>query len=79
MAILISIEEYEQLQAQVAAGLGAQTSPLSPELQRRQRALVERARQLEQRYGDPVTGLAELFSTLPPDEDGFWLEIQEAW
>ena len=78
MAMLISIEEYEQLQAQAEeAGVGEKTSPLPPELQQRQRLLVERARQLESRYGDPVTGLAELFSTLPPSEDDFWLEIQE--
>lgn len=78
MAMLISIEEYEQLQAQTKkAGDDEKTSPLPPELQQRQRLLVERARQLESRYGDPVAGLAELFSTLPPSEDDFWLEIQE--
>lgn len=75
MAMLISIEEYEQLQEQASAR--ARTSPLPPKLQQRQKLLVERARQLERRYGDPVAGLAELFSTLPPSEDAFWLEIQE--
>lgn len=75
MAVLISFEEYEQLQEQASAR--AKTSSLSPELQKRQKLLVEQARELERRYGDPVAGLAELFSTLPPDEDGFWLEIQE--
>jgi len=53
--------------------------PFPPELQERQRLLVERALQLEKVYGDPVAGLAELFSTLPPDEDDFWVEIHEAW
>ncbi len=77
MAMLISIEEYEQLQEQAAARASGKTSPLPPELQQRQKLLVERARQLEKRYGDPVAGLAELFSTLPPSEDDFWLEIQE--
>jgi prevent-host-death family protein len=77
MAMLISIEEYEQLQEQASARASGKTSPLPPELQQRQKLLVERARQLERRYGDPVAGLAELFSTLPPSEDDFWLEIQE--
>jgi prevent-host-death family protein len=77
MAVLISVEEYEQLRAQAAAASGEWASSLPPELQRRQRILVERAQQLERQYGDPVDGLAALFSTLPPDEDEFWVQIQE--
>lgn len=77
MAMLISVEEYEQLREQASAETRVKTLPLSPELQQRQKLLVERARQLESRYGDPVAGLAKLFSTLPPSEDDFWLEIQD--
>jgi len=75
MAVLISIEEYEGLQAQADAA--SPVSPLPPALQRRQAMLVERARELEQRLGDPIAGLAELFSSLPPADDNFWVEIQE--
>jgi prevent-host-death family protein len=73
MAILINVEEYEQLQANAKSPV----SPLPSDLQRRQALLVERARELEKRLGDPVTGLAELFSGLPPADDSFWVEIQE--
>jgi prevent-host-death family protein len=77
MAVLISIDEFEHLRAsavQPETGTGA---PLPPGLRRRQEALLARARRLEQDLGDPVTGLAELLSTLPPDDDDFWIEIQE--
>lgn len=77
MAVLISVEAYEQYQAQAATAIIASSSPLPAALQQRQRRLVERARQLEERDGDPVARLAEFLSTLPPDEDDFWLEIQE--
>ena len=79
MAMLISIEEYEQWQARGAAGARSVTSPLPPDLRQRQAQLVERARELETRLGDPITGLAELFSNLPPTGDSFWAEIQETW
>lgn len=78
MAVLIGVDEFERLRAQAAVATGERASPLPPELQRRQRILVERAHQLERRYGDPVAGLAELFSALPPDEDEFWVQIQES-
>jgi prevent-host-death family protein len=77
MAMLVSVEEYEQLQAQMSTNARAQISPLPPDLQRRQAALVERAHELEQRLGDPIAGLADLFSALPRADDVFWLEIQE--
>jgi len=76
MAMLISVEEYEQLRAQNPAA-GLQASPLSPELQRRQAALVARARELRAQYGAPEDRLAELFADLPPDDDDFWFEIEE--
>ncbi len=79
MAMLISIEEYEQWQARGAAEARSLTSPLPPELRQRQAQLVEQARELEKHLGDPITGLAELFSNLPPTTDSFWVEIQETW
>ena len=75
MAVLISIETYEQLHEQTAET--AVPASLSPELRQRQRILVEKARQLEALHGDPVAGLAEFWAGLPPDDDDFWLEIQE--
>ena len=77
MAMLVSVEEYERLRAQGAATAESRPSSLSPELQRRQALLVAKARRLEQEHGDPVTGLGELFSTLPPADDDFWIQIQE--
>jgi len=77
MAVLIGVDEFERLRVQAATATGERASPLPPELQRRQRILVERAHQLERRYGDPIPGLAELFSALPPDDDEFWVQIQE--
>jgi PHD/YefM family antitoxin component YafN of YafNO toxin-antitoxin module len=47
MAILINVEEY---------------APLPPALRRRQEVLVARAQRLQERLGDPIAGLAELFS-----------------
>ena len=80
MAILINVEEYAQLQAQAGVGVRAATevslSPLLPALRRRQEVLVTEARRLEARLGDPVDGLANLFSDLPPDDDDFWVEVQ---
>jgi prevent-host-death family protein len=77
MAMLISIEEYEHLRVQGAAA-GLVVSPLSPELQRRQAALVARAQELRAQYGPPENRLAELFADLPPNDNDFWLEIAEA-
>jgi prevent-host-death family protein len=77
MAMLVSVEEYEQLQARVSTDVKARISPLPPDLQRRQAALVARAHELEQRLGDPIAGLADLFSALPRADDDFWVEIQE--
>ncbi len=71
MAVLISFEEYQRLQAE------SPTPALPPALRQRQEALVTRARRLEHRLGDPVAGLAALFDGLPPDDDTFWAEIQE--
>lgn len=77
MAVLISVEEYKRLR-EVAGGTATSTpSPLSAELRRRQMALVARARHLEAQLGDPVNRLAKLLSTLPPDGDRFWVDIQE--
>lgn len=77
MAMLFGIEEYEQLMARASEENRSKSTPLPPELQCRQRLLVERARQLQEKHGDPVTGLADFFSKLPPEEDSFWFEIKE--
>jgi hypothetical protein len=53
------------------------TTTLPPALRGRQEALVDRARRLELRLGDPVEGLAALFEGLPPEDDAFWAEVQE--
>ena len=76
MAVLIGMEEYAQLQA--AAGVGNPQSPLPLALQRRQAVLIARAQTLCDQLGDPVVGLTRLFSTLPPEDADFWLEIEEA-
>lgn len=77
MAMLISIEEYEQLRAHAEAAKAPESSPLPPELRRRQEALVARAIQLRKEIGLPVDRLGELFADLPPEDDDFWVEIQE--
>lgn len=77
MAMLISIEEYEQLQERADAARAAHPSPLPPELRRRQEILVERAIELRKRLGPPEDRLGELFADLPPEDDDFWVEIQE--
>ena len=77
MAILISIEEYERLRS--AAHIQTdEASPLPPRLLKRQRALVARAQRLREQRGDPVDRLASLLADLPPDEDDFWMEVEEA-
>ncbi len=77
MAMLVSVEEYEQLQAQVSAAMTARPSPLPPELRCRQEILVARAIRLRERLGSPEDRLGELFADLPPEDDNFWAEIQE--
>lgn len=77
MAMLISIEEYEQLQARAEAVITARPSPLPPELRRRQEILVARAIQLRERLGPPEERLGELFADLPPEGDDFWVEIHD--
>jgi PHD/YefM family antitoxin component YafN of YafNO toxin-antitoxin module len=62
MAILINVEEYAQLRAQADAVAGVRSAPLPPALRRRQEVLVARAQRLQERLGDPIAGLAELFS-----------------
>lgn len=78
MAVLISVEEYERLRMEADAAARVGSSPLSPELRRRQDILLARARQLRARLGPPEDRLAELLADLPPDDDDFWLEIEEA-
>ena len=77
MAMLISVEEFKRLQTLAGRSEAGTRSPLPLALRRRQELLVATAQHLEARLGDPVDGLAELFSTLPPAGDDFWVEIQE--
>lgn len=78
MAVLIGVDEFECLQTSAAGSDSKAQSPLPLELQRRQEALLVRACSLRERLGAPEDRLAELFADLPPEEDAFWLEIQEA-
>ncbi len=78
MAVLIGIDEFERLQTSAARPGGGAQSPLPPELQPRQQTLVARAQRLRERLGPPEERLAELFAGLPPEDDDFWLELQEA-
>jgi prevent-host-death family protein len=75
VAILISLEEYQRLQAREDAG--AVDPFISPALRQRQEALIAQARSLRARFGPPERRLAALFADLPPDDDPFWLEILE--
>lgn len=77
MAALIGVEEYERLKALAGGAVKSALSPLSPEMRQRQATLVARAQTLEARSGDPLQRLAKLLSTLPPDEDRFWVDIHE--
>lgn len=77
MAVLISVEAYEQLQTQVAAAAATSSSPLPPELRRQQEALLAQARSLRARFGPPEQRLAELLADLPPENDEFWQEVLE--
>lgn len=78
MVVMISVEEYERLKELAGIAAANSLSPLSPELHRRQEELVAQARRLEAQMGDPLERLAQLLSTLPPDEDRFWVDIHEA-
>jgi hypothetical protein len=73
MAILISLEEYQRLQAR--EDIATADPFISPALQQRQEALIAQARSLRARFGPLESRLAALFAELPPDDDPFWLEI----
>ncbi len=77
MAMLISVEEFERLQASATRAGGHADSPLPPDLLRRQETLLARAQSLRARLGPPEDRLAELFADLPSENDDFWVEIQE--
>jgi len=77
MAMLISVEEFERLRASAPEAGAAADSSLPPELLRRQEALLARARTLRARLGPPEDRLAELLADLPPENDDFWVDIQE--
>ncbi len=77
MAVLLSIAEYERLQAQVGIADGDRSIPWTPELQRRQQALVAQARSLRARFGPPEQRLVDFFADLPPEDDEFWVEVLE--
>lgn len=74
VAVLISVDEYRRLQELEQAHY---RQLLSPELRQRQERLVSQAHRLRARLGDPVQGLAELTSTLPPEGSDFWLQLVE--
>lgn len=74
MAILIGVEEFEQLQAQAQAG-AAERVAHSSELWRQQEMLLAQARSLRARFGPPEQRLAQLLSDLPPADDVFWVEV----
>ena len=78
MAVLISVEEYERLKAVVTQRGKNSSSLIPPNLLQRQHALVSRAKHLRERLGPPEKRLSELFSKLPPKDDDFWFELQEA-
>ena len=78
MAVLIGVDEFERLRASAEGPEGDARSPLPPALLQRQQILVERAQVLRARLGSPEERLADLFADLPPEEDDFWLEVQEA-
>jgi prevent-host-death family protein len=77
MAVLISVDEYERIKDR-APNRHSEVSALPPRLRLRQEALVARARALRDEVGLPEDGLARLFSQLPPENDPFWLELQES-
>ena len=76
VAILIGVEEYKRLRNLELAACG---HALPPELRQRQERLLAQAKRLRKRLGDPVDGLAKLLSTLPSEDDVFWLQIEETF
>jgi prevent-host-death family protein len=74
VAVLISVEEYQRWQELEQA---TREQPLPPDLRQRQERLVGQARRLRAQLGDPVEGLSQLLSTLPPAGDEFWLHLVE--
>ncbi|MFH1906324.1 MAG: type II toxin-antitoxin system Phd/YefM family antitoxin [Chloroflexota bacterium] len=74
MAVLIGVDEYQRLRGLEQE---AQRLPMSPELRQRQQELVAKSRRLQALLGDPVGGLVELMSRLPPRDDEFWLQVVE--
>jgi prevent-host-death family protein len=77
MAVLVSVAEFERLQAAAAHSGAESQSSLPPQLLHRQQALVAQARRLRERLGQPSERLADFFADLPPADDAFWLEIEE--
>lgn len=77
MAVLVGVEEFEQIEAQASAAKADHPSPLPPDLRRRQEALIARAIRLRERFGAPEDRLAELFADLPSEDDSFWAEVEE--
>jgi len=78
MAVLVGVEEFQRLRA-AADQPGAEShSPLPTALLRRQQALVAQAQRLSAGQARPADRLAELFADLPPADDNFWLEVEEA-
>ena len=74
VAVLLNVDEYKRLRELAWAARG---QPLPADLRQRQEKLLARAQCLRKQLGDPVDGLAELMSTLPPEEDVFWIELAE--
>lgn len=77
MAVLMGVDEFERLRASGGQSGNTARAPLSSEMLRRQQALMDRARPLRERLGPPEERLAEIFADLPPEEDDFWIEIEE--
>ncbi|MBX3000282.1 MAG: type II toxin-antitoxin system prevent-host-death family antitoxin [Caldilineaceae bacterium] len=78
MAVLVSVAEFKRLQAAAGQSDAESQSPLTPALLHRQQALVAQARRLRESLGQPAERLAAFFADLPPADDAFWLEIEEA-
>lgn len=77
MAVLIGVDEFERMRASAEQSDKISQTSLSPELLRRQQALVARSRALRQRLGRPEERLSKIFADLPPDGDNFWSELEE--
>lgn len=74
LAVLIGVDEYRRLRN---LELAAHGQPLPVELRQRQERLVAQAHKLRKRLGDPVDALSDLLSSLPAEEDAFWLDLAE--